>query len=388
MVISSVNAANTVLSNGFQVLKPSVDKKAEPKAVQPAFVQNSGDALKSYFLGSQSVNFGFQCSTGKFITKKMADVPCCCCGGKMMLNQDLGKVAGSFAGKKGNQLADKIERDKSYFRSNQGAIAGMIAAEAKNTGLDAQGAVAAIRSDFKGKLQDYCQGVLSKTSEIANAELGEKNPVSSLIEKEQEKVADGRIDRVSFTEKLVKMHDAGTIGEESYDKIINSVMELPQNEEMVRKHFNKISGQSNQGIFHELLKESTQTIEHVHPHSMGGPNNTDNYLAECGECNHPRGNMSYSAWLKIHPEYPVNAQKHIEWFQQKIVDGKIDNRYDDYGTKIKATLSKESNGRMELRVLDKEKIAELRDKSKKGEKVSVSEEVSPKKPEEDKKKAA
>jgi hypothetical protein len=123
------------------------------------------------------------------------------------------------------------------------------------------------------------------------------------------------------------------------------------------------------------LKESTQTIEHVHPHSKGGPNDTDNYLAECGECNHPRGNMSYMKWLKVHPEYPVNAQKHIEWFQQQIVDGKIDKKYDDYGTKIKETLSKESNGRMVLKVLNPEKIAELRAAKASGQEVDIHEEL-------------
>ena len=80
-------------------------------------------------------------------------------------------------------------------------------------------------------------------------------------------------------------------------------------------------------------------------------------------------------WLKVHPEYPVNAQKHIEWFQQQIVDGKIDKKYDDYGTKIKETLSKESNGRMELKVLDKQKIQELRNQASHGKHVDVAAEI-------------
>ncbi len=171
------------------------------------------------------------------------------------------------------------------------------------------------------------------------------------------------------------MHDNGQIDPIAFDLIINSAKDLPQNDEMARKQFSRIQNQDNHSIFDELLRESTQTIEHVHPHSKGGPNDTDNYLAECGECNHKRGNMSYLKWIKVHPEYPVNAQKHIEWFQQQIVDGKIENRYDDYGTKIKETLSKESNGRMELKVLDKQTIRELRERAQGGERINVSEEI-------------
>lgn len=354
----------------------AVDKKAAPAPVQPQNLQQSGDALRSYFLGGKAVSFGFNCSTGSFVTKKMQDVPCCCCGGRMILQKDLNNVAKSFARNSGSKLADKINQDKDYFRSNQGAIAGMIAAEAaKNPRLDARGAVAQIGGNFNNKLQNYCTGVLNSTDKLAKAHLGEENPVSRLIEQEKEKVAKGKIDRISFTEKLAHMSEDGQIDPVSYDVVINSAMQLPQNTEMARKHFNKIQGRDNTGIFNELLKESTQTIEHVHPHSKGGPNDTDNYLAECGECNHPRGNMSYLKWLKVHPEYPVNAQKHIEWFQQQIVNGKIDRKYDDYGTKIKATLSKESNGRMELKVLDKQKIQELRNKASHGQKVDVSEEI-------------
>ena len=152
-------------------------------------------------------------------------------------------------------------------------------------------------------------------------------------------------------------------------------MQLPQTGNTAQKMFQKLGGRQDAGVFNTLLFESGQTIEHVHPHSRGGKNDTDNYLAECGECNHKRGNVSYMTWLKIHPEYPVNVQKHIEWFQQQQVEGKFGKEYDDYGVKIKQTLSKESNGVMELKVLDKAKIIELREKVQNGEEVSVHEEI-------------
>jgi len=375
MAIAPVSLS-TINPLHFEKKNEGMDRKAEPVAVQPQAVANSGEALRSYFAAGQALSFGFNCSTGSFVTKKIEDVPCCCCGGRMILQSSLPAVVDSFASLKGQALADKIEKDRDYFRSNQGTIAGMIAKEAANNPrLDAQGAVSEIKKDFSGKLKSYCTGVLNATDVIAKENLGENNPVSQLIQQEKKNVARGNIDRVAFTEKLVQLSDAGKIDPMTYDMVINSAMLLPQNSAMAHKHFNKVQGRGNTGIFNELLKESTQTIEHVHPHSKGGPNNTDNYLAECGECNHPRGNMSYLKWIKIHPEYPVNAQKHIEWFQQQIVDGKINSKYDDYGTKIRETLSKESDGKMVLKVLDRDKIKELRARALNGEDVNVHEEI-------------
>lgn len=388
MAIAPVSLS-TINPISFEKKNDSMDKKAEPSSVQPQVTANSGEALRSYFAAGQALSFGFNCSTGAFVTKKIEDVPCCCCGGRMILQDSLPAVAESFASLKGQALADKIEKDRDYFRSNQGAIAGMIATEvSKNPKLDAQGAIAEIKKDFNGKLKSYCTGVLNSTDEIAKENLGENNVVSQLIQQEKKNIARGNIDRVAFTEKLVHLSEEGKIDPMTYDMVINSAMLLPQNAGMAHKHFNKVQQKGNFGIFNELLKESTQTIEHVHPHSKGGPNNTDNYLAECGECNHPRGNMSYLKWIKIHPEYPVNAQKHIEWFQQQIVDGKINSKYDDYGTKIRETLSKESDGKMVLKVLDRDKIKELRARALNGEDINVHDEIVKQKEEENAQKAA
>ena len=116
-----------------------------------------------------------------------------------------------------------------------------------------------------------------------------------------------------------------------------------------------------------------QTIEHIHPKSLGGPNATQNFVAECADCNNPRGNMSYAQWLKVHPEYPIKVQEHIEFVEQKIVDGEIPAEYDSYPVDINETLTKESNGAMTLKVLNPEKIRELREQKMAGKEVNVSE---------------
>ena len=235
----SLMALNSV---SFVKKNVGMDKKAEPTAVQPQVVANSGEALRSYFTAGQAISFGFHCNTSGFITKQIDDVPCCCCGGRMILQKNLPAVVDSFASLSGEELAEKLEKDRDYFRSNQGAIAGMIAAELQNNPkLDAKGAVAAIRKDFHGKLQAYCTKVLNDTDKIVKESMGEHNPVSKIIAQEIKNVENGTIDRVAFTEKLVHLYEEGKIDPLTFDLLINSAMLLPENEGMARKHFTKKS---------------------------------------------------------------------------------------------------------------------------------------------------
>ena len=215
---------------------------------------------------------------------------------------------------------------------------------------------------------------LNKADEIAQKATGNKeNPISVLIGKEIEKIREGEIERVDFTEKLSLCK--GIAGDEDYIKIQEQVLNIPENYSSVSARYSEIYSDNSQDTAKELLRPSMQTIEHIHPKSQGGPNASQNYIAECYQCNHPRGHMPYSEWLKIHPEYPINAQKHIEYFQQQQIDGIIPEEYDTYPVEVKATLSNESNGRMKLRVLKPQKIAELREAKQKGKEINVHEEI-------------
>ena len=86
MVIAPVSSVN----NDVKALSAN-----QKKATNPIVLENkqnfdnkvSSNALSAYFKGGMAVLFsGHDCSTGKFVTKQMDDVPCCCCGGKMVLN--------------------------------------------------------------------------------------------------------------------------------------------------------------------------------------------------------------------------------------------------------------------------------------------------------------
>lgn len=375
MVIAPVSSVNN------DVKDLSANQK---KATNPIVLENkqnfdnkvSSNALSAYFKGGMAVSFsGHDCSTGKFVTKQMDDVPCCCCGGKMVLNKKVGEKAREFSALRGQELADKIRGNQDYFRCTQRLIANLIADEAEqNPEHDMGQAIQSFTPEtLKEKTIEYCVKNLRAIDTVAKQSTNdEKNPISALVASEIEKVQGGKTERVEFTEKLA-MYE-GLVKKEDYNKMLESAMNIPESYKDVKQIYGYAYGKALK-VAKELIKPSMQTIEHIHPKSQGGPNNTENYIAECYNCNNPRGHMSYHEWLKVHPEYPINAQKHIEWFQQQIVDGKIDERYDTYPIEVKATLSKESDGRMELKVLNPEKIKELREARQAGQEVDVKAEL-------------
>ncbi len=374
MAITPVSSVNTVS------VQPQENKKTtnlvtfdQPKAEEKA---PEAGALRSYFMGglAATVSFGgFPVSTGGFITKRMDDVPCSCCGGRMVRNPEMDHKASEFAGINGEKLADKIEADKDFFRTPQRVVMMLAAEEArKNPTYDLARAKNAAGRNLEQKTQQYCIKSLQAADEVVKATYGEEHETSKLLNREIEKLQKGKIGRLELTAQLVKQQ--GLMTPEIYETVLDAAMNIPTGFNEVKRAFGEAGGDSR-SIARSLLKPSMQTIEHIHPKSLGGPNATQNFVAECADCNNPRGNMSYSEWLKIHPEFPLKAQDHIEWFQQQIVNGRIDSRYDDYGVDVKATLSKESNGIIELKVLNPEKIQQLREAKKANQEADVTTEI-------------
>lgn len=377
MAITPVSLVGSISANKIEnkkVTNPIQTKEQEAPKTAP----ESG-AFKSYFLGGRaaSVSFGgFPVSTGGFITKRMDDVPCSCCGGRMVRNSEMDKKAQEFHGIRGEKLADKIEADKDFFRTPQRVVMMLAAEEArKNPHYDLASAKNSIGRGLKEKTQNYCISSLQQADKVVKEAYGEDNPTSKLIASEIERLNNGQIDRMSFTDKLVKQQKS--LDAETYEKVLDAAMNIPASFSDVKKAFGEARGNAA-NIAKSLLKPSMQTIEHIHPKSLGGPNATQNFIAECADCNNPRGNMSYSQWMKVHPEFPLKAQDHIEYIQQKIVDGRIPADYDDYGIDVKSTLSKESHGIIELKVLNPEKIKEMREAKKAGKEADVAAEISEK----------
>ena len=365
-MINSISAINNV--NVSYQPKAQDKKVSNPIASKaPAFNSDNG-ALKSYFLGGISFK-GQNCSTSNFALKKIADVPCCCCGDIMLRKEDIYKHEKRLIGPRGNDLVEVIKEEEKYLRTAERTAAFMVADAVKDTDKSFADGVAETNQNLQKYFDKYCKSVLGETYVKSAEKAGYDAPISKFIQSTIKDIEEGdKFDRIQFTTMLQGLK--GNLSDKDYGEIENTAMNLPENEAAVRSIYKKYANKP--GAFaHRLYSTAMTTAEHVKPKSLGGPNNTANYLAECAGCNNPRGNMDYAEWLKVHPEYPRMVQTHIEHVEERIVNGELPKNYDIYPTDIKKTLSKESHGVMELVVLSADKLRELRDAKKAGKQVDI-----------------
>lgn len=359
----SLIGINQVQTGMFQASKTK-EKAAVTTTAEQTSTENKktsdGGCLKSYFAGATKVSFGHPCTTGQFQVKRLQDVPCCCCGKPMLRAQDQQICERALARTSGGHLAANIAEYSKYMRADEKALGTIIANDASKTGGDLSTSLRRVGPDLHKLTGEYANGILNELNIMAKGSFGTKeNPVSDIIADAQKGIKAGRgLDRCDFVEKL----DIATssLSEEQQGLIQDLAMNLPQSFEHVQRIHDKYENRSNGDIARRLFSTALTTAEHIHPHSLGGPDDTKNYIAECAGCNNPRGSMDYADWLKVHPEYPRKAQEHIEHVQARLINGEISRDYTTYPVEVRESLSNESNGRMVLKVLNPETIERMR----------------------------
>ena len=363
----SLSVSNQVRANYAKTLKAkeeeAVKAKVEDTSAEPKKAGDSG-CLKNYFFAASKVSFGHPCTTGQFEVKRLHDVPCCCCGKPMLRASDQQVCEKALAKTSGANLAANIKEYSKYMRADEKALATIIAHDAQKTGGDISTSMRRIGPKLHELTGEYANGILTELNTMATGSFkSEENPVADLIKAAQKGIKDGKgLDRCDFVEKLDKA--TASLSEEEQGLIQDLAMNLPQSFEHVQRIHDKYADRSNGDIARRIFSTALTTAEHIHPHSLGGPDDTDNYIAECAGCNNPRGSMDYADWLKVHPEYPRKAQEHIEHVQARLINGEISRSYTDYPVKVRDSLSNESNGRMVLKVLNPETIERMREQRK------------------------
>lgn len=369
MIISAVscNTQNRIINK--KNISPAVTCPIQSKTdFEQNLLKPASQALKSYFLGSQGLSF---CGTSGFKIKKLENVPCPCCGQVMLTPQSTERHVKRLNMAKGNKLADRIEKEEAPFlRSNERTVAFMAASAARGTELNLSGAIKKAAQNLPERFTSYCQDVLMNAAIICDEELGENSKAGNYLLKKAESMQSPEgFYRPDLTEDMKQFKTEMT--EKQYHKIEDTLMTLPLDYKNVKKIMDPAVKEGSTLIAQRLFAPSLATAEHVHPHSLGGSNKASNFLSECAGCNNPRSSMSYLEWLKVHPEFKRNAQNYIEHVEGRIVNGELPETYDSYPVDIKSTLTKESEGHITMKVLDKAKLQELREAKKNGAEVDI-----------------
>ena len=321
-------------------------------------------AIMNYFFGMQNVpSFkGYPCSTSAFVVKQIDNVPCACCGKEMMNAKEQNDFVSKASKAKGQELADVFSSNFHKFRRNERAIS----REIMNTAPSKpNSSISDILSSTKKTGADLykqeCTIVLDEVDAVAKSIYGEKNKVSNYVSAQKVALNNKKgFNRSAFLKGVqnITKEDAN---KENTTKLMDKAIELPLNEDGVNKILSKYRNSDSTSIARRLISTAVMTTEHIHPKAKGGPNNTENYMGECAECNNNRGSADLNNyWQTVYPNMPENVQRYNDFITDKIIKGEMGTKYEDYPVDLEKIVASESRNAIKLTVLTPEEIDKAR----------------------------
>ncbi|MGN1124782.1 MAG: hypothetical protein ACI4SM_01225 [Candidatus Gastranaerophilaceae bacterium] len=364
MKVNSINVQTPI----SQVLKSNNVATVKTNMQIPSFDNNGNGsrAIASYFRGGQNVNFvGHACKKADFQVKKQENIPCACCGRPMMTSKQMNNFIDEAQNATGEDLIKVLDKTMPYFRGTEKAIANFFR---KTAGMSPEKTMSELLMDYSPNavtlLATEQKNVLATATQKATELFGEKNPLNDCIQRGI-KLIDKSTNTNHFQRRkfLAEMITAGKSlkNREGVAEVIDLAAQLPNAGNSIESFIVKYSRKDNTAIARRLVNTAIATAEHVHPDSLGGPDHTSNYLGECGDCNSKRGNKPLEDWMKEYPNMPRNVQKNVDEVTERIINGDLGDKYDDYPIDIQATVERETNGMIKIKVKNPEEIDKTRE---------------------------
>lgn len=354
-----------------QPLKQTQVKENAPQNVQPE-VQTNDDkkgsqALSNYFRGSQLVTFkGHHCDKSNFQVKREEGIPCACCGRLMMTNDGVKHFENKAVGLTGENLQQLLTVNMDYFRGTEKAVVNFLLKTSKeNPDLTLKGLLTKYSPNAKVLLEDEQFIVMNELKEKASV-LGKDNIVEKCVDKAIDKIKYGtdknHFERVPFLKEMVKTTNK-LQDKELAGQLLDIAVKIPMSKNSIEAFIVKYAhgDKDDKAIAHRLAQTAVSTAEHIHPDTLGGPDNTANYVAECGDCNSKRGHMPLEEWMQNFPNMPRSVQRNIDEVTERIINGNLGGRYDDYPIDIQRTMERETDGIIKIKVKNPEEIDKARE---------------------------
>lgn len=363
-----INAITMAAPATFSVPKKAVEKNPQvTNPIENRFPKqqtNDGSkAIMNYFFGMQNVpSFkGYPCSTGEFVVKQIDNVPCACCGAEMMNSKEQNEFVAKASKAKGEELANIFAENLHKIRRNERPVARELMERATKYPNQKLSDLADKDMDSRKLYNKENLIVLNNVDKKAQELYGEKNKVSKFVQSQKsliEKNVRNGFGRGTFLANLKKLT---ADDQEKSQKVLTEAIELPLDEKGIAKVIQKVQSSDSTGIARRLIATAVMTTEHIHPKSQGGPNNTENYMGECAECNNNRGSENLNQyWQSTYPNMPSATQKYADYISEQIITGKMGTRYDDYMVDLEKAVESESKDAIDLKVLNPEEIDKAR----------------------------
>lgn len=158
--------------------------------------------------------------------------------------------------------------------------------------------------------------VLSFLERILNTSvLKENDSLRTLIDTSKSRLNYEKI-IMQFSRKSF-LYDLNSIISDISDKhlkeeLMSIATQLPTSQENISAYILKIASEPSDKICHRLLWPSMATVEHILPHSCGGPDIMANFGGACARENSARKSIPFVIQMKLRPDTSQYCQKYID----------------------------------------------------------------------------
>ena len=357
-VKSIQNGEHKVNNSAITSGQPEVSNNDDKKGSQ---------ALSNYFRAGQMVAFkGHACTKSDFKVKREEGIPCACCGRMMMTNKGVQAFESKAVNANGEYLQNLLNANMEYFIGTEKAVVNfLVKASKEHPKLSMSGLLTHYTPSAKVLLEDEQKNVMKEITEKASI-LGKDNVVEKCVNKALKDIDNStdakHFQRKPFLKEMVNV-TKGLKDKELAGQLLDIAVKLPMSENSIEAFIVKYGhgDKDDKQIAHRLAQTAVSTAEHIHPDTLGGPDHTSNYVAECGDCNSKRGHMPLEEWMENFPNMPRSVQRNIDEVTERIIKGNLGDKYDDYPVDIQATMDRETGGIVKLKVKNPEEIEKARE---------------------------
>lgn len=290
-----------------------------------------------------------------FFLKVVDNIPCPCCGIKMVKSSDIAlKLGGDvLTGPSAHSIEALYEFEDSMHPIEKACFGAIKSLGKKNPEMPLNELLLSVKELHLEKLKITEFKVLNQLDKLGKQlspmsakKLSDITDAARFSIKAED--SDVPFKRKTVLDRVLKLK-AHIPEKKVAEELLKVAHKLPSSGTNVDAFMVKYSRRSSKEIGLRLVSPSIGTVEHIRPKSIGGENNDKNYLLECAGCNNSRGNISLEDWVKIHPEMSDNIQKNMDAVIEKINSGIIKG-YNWYPAEIAKTVAEESKGVLKINI--------------------------------------
>lgn len=290
---------------------------------------------------------GFQCQEDSFEVKRIYNLPCPVCGIPMLQRNQIDSFVNSCQNAKGEELVELISKYRKYLHETEKSVADVLTLEAeKHSDMDILELAQNIAGSRLANISQQQIDALNRIQKMSGSIISSKKEEFNKLIEEYVFIAENHAEKFNKKDFIDKINDILSANNSAKKKILKTAERIPTTNDSDTQFFVKYSQKTKAEFASRLVTPSLATCEHIKPKSVGGADNTENYLAECQECNSKRNDTPFGKWVANIGSFASNFSNYIQTVSKKIESGEISAGYITYPSDVVKTVSDATSGKI------------------------------------------